>query len=122
MSGVLILDDREDNLLSMQAILAREPYPVAIESDPNNLFSQITAHEPEVLVLDLRLPGGTSGIDLARLIRQTIPSTVMRILAVTAAPEMYTDRMAIEAGCDSYFSKPFGIRDFRDEVNRLLDL
>ncbi|MEM6282476.1 MAG: response regulator [Chloroflexota bacterium] len=120
MPGVLILDDREDNLFSMAAILAREPYPVHTESNPNNLMNQLTALQPSLLVLDLILPGNFNGLDLAEQIRQTTPAEQMPIIAVTAGSETYTRQMALEAGCDSYLAKPFNVREFRDEVNRLL--
>ena len=81
----------------------------------------IQHNPPDLLVLDLKLPG-VNGWDLARQIRALpVPLNRLPILAVTACAMAGDREKALAAGCDEYITKPIvNPGEIREKVERLL--
>ena len=98
-----MVDDDENLRRLVAAYLESEGYEVGEAADGHSALASVEEHEPQLVVLDLMLPGVT-GLDVARAIRakQTIP-----ILMLTARGSEEDLLQGFEAGADDYLVKPF---------------
>lgn len=97
----------EDNLpfrrLLREAIHARFPCIAISEAgDGRDILDQISHLLPDVVLMDIRLPGG-NGLQLTRQIKQLIPS--IKVIILTAHDGMEYREMAKAVGADHYFAK-----------------
>lgn len=104
---IIIVDDHEVVRLGLKALLDRHPdFTVVDEANTaKEAVQKVVSHKPEVVVMDIRLPGG-SGIDACREIMQTMPDTKVIMLTSYAEDEMLFQ--AIEAGAAGYVLKQIG--------------
>jgi CheY-like chemotaxis protein len=70
----------------------------------------IAAGKPDVILLDLRLPG-MDGLTLARRLKVNAETGSIPIIAVTAYPERYRREELLAAGCDACIIKPIDTRE-----------
>jgi CheY-like chemotaxis protein len=82
-------------------------------SNPGGI--EIKARQPEVILLDLKLPG-MDGLALARRLKQDPATKHIPIVAITAAPETFSQSAALAAGCDAYIVKPVDTRKLNAQV------
>ncbi len=104
---IIIVDDHEVVRLGLKALLDRHPDFTVVDeaSTAREAVQKAEAHRPEVVVMDIRLPGG-SGIDACREITQLLPDTKVIMLTSYAEDEMLFD--AIAAGAAGYVLKQIG--------------
>ena len=104
---IIIVDDHEVVRLGLKALLERHPDFTVVDeaSSAREAVQKAIAHRPEVVVMDIRLPGG-SGIDACREITQMLPETKVIMLTSYAEDEMLFD--AIAAGAAGYVLKQIG--------------
>jgi DNA-binding NarL/FixJ family response regulator len=112
---VLIVDDHQMFAESIAHILTDEDAIEVIGIAANAADGIRLAHSanPDVVVLDLNLPDG-DGIDVARRIRQTDPTT--RVLILTGAGDERTVVDAVDAGCSGLVTKDRALRELVDAV------
>lgn len=118
---ILVVDDMVETRRLMRRVLERGRFRVIEAGTGEEALRSIETSRPELVVLDLRLPG-MSGFDVARAVRasadQIVASTVL--LACSASVQAEVRREAIEAGCDDFEGKPFDVRVFADRVRELI--
>jgi len=104
-SRVLVLADDEEARSALSQAVAGHQVEVTALADPFRLLDALAEHRPELLVLDVELPG-PSGFDLCRIIRSMPDWEELPILFITAqlGPEFRV--AAFEAGADDYLTKP----------------
>ena len=113
---VLVVEDEEALLLTMAHHLRREGYEVLTAARGDDGLRMAREHEPDVIVLDLMLPG-VDGMGICRALRR---DTRVPIIMVTALGGE-SDRVAgLDTGADDYLSKPFGMRELLARVRALL--
>lgn len=114
---VLIVEDDPVIRNTLQASLARERYEVRAERDGTSLVGVLDQFRPDLAVLDVRLPTGPSGYEMARLVRQLrdVP-----VLFLTAAASVEERLAGFEAGGDDYVLKPFSMPELLARVHALL--
>jgi DNA-binding response OmpR family regulator len=113
---VLVVDD-EQTLRDMLAYnLRREGYRVLTAADGTEAISLAYAEHPDLVILDVMLPG-VSGFDVCRAIRRelTVP-----ILMLSAREEEIDKVLGLELGADDYLTKPFGLRELLARVHALI--
>lgn len=100
---ILVVDDDENLRRLVAAYLESEGYEVKEAADGHSAMASVEEEEPQLVVLDLMLPGIT-GLDVARRIRakRTTP-----ILMLTARGSEDDVLQGFEAGADDYLIKPF---------------
>jgi EAL domain-containing protein (putative c-di-GMP-specific phosphodiesterase class I) len=113
MRSVLLIDDDELMLRSLQRSLAAKGYEVRLASGPEAAFELIPA--VDVVVSDIRMPG-LSGIDLLRELRRR--NCTKPVILMTGAPELETAMAAVEFGAVHYLTKPFGIDMLKAVIDR----
>ena len=121
MSYVLCVDDNEDMRLMLREVLASAGHEVDLAPDGLSALESIQEREPDLLVLDLVMPG-MSGIEVARAIKRNPFTARIPVLMLTARADIENKMAAFEAGADDYLAKPFDPRELRARVVALLRL
>jgi two-component system alkaline phosphatase synthesis response regulator PhoP len=116
MTIVLIVDD-EPNLVDLvQSYLEREGFTVASASDGPSAVETARRLQPDVVVLDLMLPG-FDGLEVCRRLRQFSDAYV---LMLTARTEEVDRVVGLEVGADDYLGKPFSPRELVARLKAML--
>jgi two-component system response regulator DevR len=104
---IIIVDDHEVVRLGLRALLERQPGFTVVDEAGNakEAVQKALQHRPEVVVLDIRLPGG-SGIDACREIVTAAPEVKVIMLTSFAEDDMLFE--AIAAGAAGYVLKQIG--------------
>jgi DNA-binding response OmpR family regulator len=104
---VLVVDDDEDMVHSLVALLAIQGYNAKGLYSASTIISDVLDFDPDVIIMDIAMPG-RSGWDAAQGVRQHRPGKRPMLIAVTGQYPMEGDRILAEtAGYDHYFIKPF---------------
>ena len=107
---ILLVDDHEVVRLGLKALLERHPNfeVIAEASTAHDAVDLVEALSPDVVVMDIRLPGG-SGIEACEIIAERFPNTKVIMLTSYAEDEMLFS--AIRAGAAGYVLKQIGGED-----------
>jgi DNA-binding response OmpR family regulator len=113
---VLVVDDEPTVREVVVSYLRRDGHVVAEAADGPTALELLEAEPPDLIVLDMMLPG-VNGLDILRRVRQT--SNIPVIMLTARAEE--ADRVAgLELGADDYVVKPFSPRELAARVNGVL--
>lgn len=113
---VLVVDDEKDVSDVIVAYLQRDNYQVTVARSGREARQSLSAHLPDLIVLDLMLPD-VDGLTLCRDLRRThsIP-----ILMLSARGEDVDRIVGLEVGADDYMAKPFNPKEMVARVRALL--
>ncbi len=113
---ILIIEDEPKVARVARDYLEKNGYRVLVANDGNSGLAMARREKPDLLVLDLMLPG-MDGLDVCRALRR---ESDLPIIMLTARAEE-TDRLiGLEIGADDYISKPFSPRELVARVRALL--
>ncbi|MEW6690995.1 MAG: response regulator transcription factor [Pseudomonadota bacterium] len=113
---VLIVDDDAGIRESTGEYLAGHGYRIALACDGREMRAAFDAGAPDVVLLDLNLPG-EDGLALTRWLRAHHD---VAVIMVTGAGEVVDRVVGLEVGADDYIAKPFDLRELRARVNSVL--
>jgi PAS domain S-box-containing protein len=120
--NVLLVDDRPDGLLALEAVLGRSRYRLFTASSGREALSQVFDREFAVIILDVQMPG-MDGFDTAKVIRQREISRSTPILFVTAInKDLDHVRKGYGLGAVDYLFKPFDPLVLQSKVAVFADL
>ena len=116
MTRVLVVEDEDSFSDALSFMLRREGYEVFVASDGNAAVSEFDKHGPDLVLLDLMLPG-ISGTEVCRIIRgkSSVP-----IIMLTAKDGEVDKVVGLELGADDYVTKPFSSRELLARVRAVL--
>src|SRR5688500_2559716 len=114
---IVIVEDDPHIALGLEEILTTEGYDVARCGRGDEALDLVTRHEPQLILLDVMLPG-LSGYDVCRQLRASKIRTP--ILMLTAKGQEIDKVIGLEIGADDYVTKPFGLRELLARVHALL--
>lgn len=106
---ILLVDDDKDLLYGMKVWLRANGYHVFFAADAMSAITTAQAERPDLILLDIGLPGGDGYLIMARL-RSLMPLAHIPILVITARDAMTHEKKALEAGAEGFFQKPFDNR------------
>jgi DNA-binding response OmpR family regulator len=113
---VLVVEDEPTLLETLEYNLARQGYQVACASDGLTALEVARRERPDVVVLDVMLPG-IDGFEVCRILRREMS---MPILMLTARADEVDKIVGLEVGADDYLTKPFSMRELMARVKALL--
>jgi len=121
MSGerILVVDDEPDILSLLVYQLSREGYRISTAVDGPGAVSTATDDRPDLIVLDLMLPG-MDGYQVLRTLREDERTSEIPVLLLTARREEEDRIHGFETGADDYVTKPFSPRELVLRVGALL--
>ena len=116
MKKVLVVEDEQAIAEAVRARLASEGYEVTVASDGRRAINAVSLDRPDLVVLDLMLPG-MDGLEVCREIQkiQWIP-----VLMLTARTEEADKVAGLAVGADDYLTKPFSMRELMARVRAIL--
>ena len=114
--NILVIEDERKTSELIQLYLQRNGYTVLAAADGHTGLALARTHQPDLIVLDLMLPG-LDGLDLCRILRAeaTIP-----IIMLTARSTEDDKLLGLELGADDYLTKPFSPRELVARVRTVL--
>lgn len=115
---VLIAEDEANIAESLGFILGREGFQVTCVADGESALRRLHADPPQVLVLDVMLPG-VNGFEVLKQVRADPALQALPVLILTAKTQAHDRRIAEEAGASAYITKPFSNRDVVEQLRRL---
>ncbi|HUF29811.1 MAG TPA: response regulator [Gemmatimonadaceae bacterium] len=121
MSYLLVVDDNEDMRLMVREVLTSAGHDVETAPDGLTALASVEVREPDLMVLDLAMPG-MSGIEVCRALKRNPFKARIPILMLTARSEIEHKVAGFEAGADDYLPKPFDPRELRSRVVAMLRL
>ena len=113
---VLVVDDEQKIVQIARDYLEKNGYKVLSAGDGNTALAMARREKPELIVLDLMLPG-MDGLDVCRTLRR---ESDVPIIMLTARTEEADRLIGLEIGADDYISKPFSPRELVARVRSLL--
>ena len=114
---ILIIDDDRELSGMLCEYLAREGFGVAAAPDADAAAQALAAREPDLVILDVMLPG-RSGLDVLREIRAGRPR--LPVLMLTARGDPVDRIVGLELGADDYLPKPFDPRELAARARAIL--
>jgi CheY-like chemotaxis protein len=112
---LVVIDDHPTNLKLVRAVLEEAGYEIFPAADAAEGRRLIAQHRPDLLLLDLAMPG-MDGFALARLLRADPATAHLPIVALTASAMKGDEEKARSAGCDGYITKPIDSRALPGQI------
>jgi DNA-binding response OmpR family regulator len=114
---VLLIEDDPSIVAGLELNLALEGYEVVSAADGESGLELARERRPDVVLLDLMLPG-LNGLEVLRQLRKT--DADMPVLILTALGEEADKVLGLQLGADDYISKPFSLGELRARLNASL--
>ena len=116
MSYLLIVDDDVEVLDLLQKFLRQQGYEVDVACDGKGLWQALERRVPDLVILDVMLPGD-SGLVLCQRLRAEYK---VGVIMLTAMGELSDRVVGLELGADDYLTKPFAARELLARVRAVL--
>ena len=114
---ILIVEDEYAVGRGLQYALQQEGYQVTVAPNGEEGLTIATSQAPDLIILDVRLPG-MDGFEMLRRLRAT--GSKAPVLFLTARDDEVDKVIGLELGADDYLTKPFGLRELMSRVKALL--
>lgn len=116
----IVMVDDEPDFLTIARTWLEPKYELVSYTDGTDLLPHLAAHEPDLLILDVRLPG-LDGFKLCRRIRADKRFTSLPIMFLTASHSDLDFFRNLEVGGTSYLTKPVSRKELLARVKELLE-
>jgi two-component system, NtrC family, nitrogen regulation response regulator GlnG len=118
MKPIWIVDDDQSIRFVLEKALAREQFTVRSFSSSRDVVAALDDDEPQVLVSDIRMPGG-SGIDLLAKVKARLPG--LPVIIMTAFSDLDSAVSAFQGGAFEYLPKPFDVPKAVELIRRAVE-
>jgi CheY-like chemotaxis protein len=118
--NILVIEDDPTDRKRLSAVLGTGGHRVLARASVEATLESVEARRPEVILLDLKLPG-LDGLALARWLKADPATRAIPLAAVTAAPELFSREAALVAGCDAFILEPIDTRKLPEAVATLAE-
>lgn len=119
MKRVVVVDDEPSVGAAVRDLLVPEGFLVDTPPDPQTALPALLRAVPDLVILDVNMPG-MSGWELCALLRRQSATREIPVLFLTGRREVRDRITAMQVGGSDYLAKPFGAEDLRRKVNSLL--
>jgi putative two-component system response regulator len=118
---VLVVDDEEANRRVLQAMLAAEGHRVATAADGPRALEAAAAEPPDLVLLDVMMPG-MDGFEVAARLKAAEATRMVPIIMVTALDDRESRLQGLKAGAEDFLAKPVDRAELTVRVRNLLRL
>ena len=116
---ILVVEDHPTMREAMRLVLEGEGFAIEEASDGESALTMVRDDPPDLVFLDLNIPG-VSGTDVLRALKTDPATASVSVIIVTATGEEGRERV-IRLGADEYFTKPFSPLALLGTVERVLE-
>ena len=116
---ILIVEDEQDVIRLLKYNLEKEGFQVRYTTEGSLALAEVRRNEPDLLILDLMLPG-YDGLEVCRQLRRIEAYMSLPVLMLTARDQEADRVVGLEVGADDYVTKPFSMRELIARVRALL--
>jgi nitrogen regulation protein NR(I) len=106
-SKILVVDDEEKVCWAFEQFLSEEGYTAIIASNAQEALDKIASENPDLIIMDIRMPGKMNGIEALTEIKKLDPNAY--VIIMTAYSDMQTTIDAMQAGAYDYIIKPLNL-------------
>jgi two-component system, OmpR family, phosphate regulon response regulator PhoB len=117
--SVLLVEDEDSIALALEFLMVREGYELRRVSSGPAALDAIAERAPDLVLLDVMLPGAT-GYEVCQRIRLDPALKDVKVLMMTAKGGDVERRKGLALGADAFVAKPFSTAELRGTVRRLL--
>lgn len=117
---VLLIEDEPNIIEAISFILSRDGWTVHTHSDGNTAVEKARAHPPDLVILDVMLPG-RSGFDILSDLRQTDGLCEVPVMMLTARGQTKDRELAERLGATHFMTKPFSNAEVLEHVRALVE-
>lgn len=118
---ILIVDDEPNIVISLEFLMKREGFFVAVANDGEAALQQVAAVVPDLVLLDIMMPK-KNGYEVCQHIRANADWQTMKIIMLTAKGRDTEMAKGLAMGADAYLTKPFATKELVLKVKQMLGL
>ncbi|MBK7357212.1 response regulator [Propionivibrio sp.] len=118
---VLIADDEQNIVISLDFLLRREGFDVLVAADGEEALAKARSERPDLVLLDVMMPK-MNGFDVCQALRADPELASMRVLMLTAKGRDTEVTKGLGLGADAYMTKPFSTKELVAQVRSLLGM
>lgn len=117
---ILIIEDQPDIRKLVKMTMDFKDYEVHEASEAQTGFSMVKAIMPDIILLDIMMPGEINGLQLCVILKSYQRFNAIPIILLTARGQLVDKQAGLEAGADEYLVKPFSPIKLIEAVESLL--
>lgn len=117
---VLLIEDEVNIAEAIRFVLGRDGCEVLVETDGRAALSRVATDAPDLVILDLMLPG-MSGLEILSALRADPATEDLKVMMLTAKGQSRDREAAERAGVSAFMSKPFSNAEMRAQVRALME-
>ena len=121
MKNILIVEDQVEALKLLGIVLKAEDRKLFLTESGEEALEIVRESIPDLALLDIMLPGGIDGYEVARSLKNDPKTAKCAIVVMTAKVQEQDKIEAFKAGADDFIGKPYSLEDLKGKVARLLD-
>jgi DNA-binding response OmpR family regulator len=116
---ILIVDDEPNIVISLEYLMKKEGFQVAVATDGEAALQQASSFAPDLILLDIMMPK-KSGFEVCQALRADPALAAVRIIMLTAKGRETEVAKGLALGADAYITKPFSTKDLVLQIKSLL--
>ncbi|MBS1159340.1 MAG: response regulator [Proteobacteria bacterium] len=116
---ILIVDDEPNIVISLEFLMKKEGFEVAVAADGEEALSKVASFDPDLILLDVMMPK-KSGFEVCEALRADLSRGGLLIVMLTAKGRDTEVAKGLAIGADAYITKPFSTKDLVARVKSML--
>lgn len=120
MKKILIVDDEEKVRKLVEVTLSVGELEILHASSGDEALKVTRGEKPDIILLDIMMPGGLDGFDVCRLLKEDPDTKDIYIIMLTAKGQQVDKEKGLASGADDYFVKPFSPKELMDKIDNIL--
>ena len=116
---VLIADDEQNIVISLEFLLKREGFEVLVAGDGESALQMVAEHHPDLVLLDVMMPK-RNGYEVCQRMRERPEWRGIKIIMLSAKGRDVEVSKGVSLGADLYVTKPFSNAELVAQINTLL--
>lgn len=116
---VLIADDEQNIVISLEFLLKREGFEVLVAGDGEAALQMVAEHHPDLVLLDVMMPK-RNGYEVCQRMRERPEWRGIKIIMLSAKGRAVEVSKGVSLGADLYVTKPFSNAELVAQINALL--
>ena len=119
MKRILVVDDEKDIRKLLEETLKRTDYEILQAGTGEDALVISRKMRPDVILMDIMMPGDLNGIEATRMLKADVRTKQSKVIILTSSGTL--KEMAMSAGADAYFLKPFSPLELLRKIDEFLD-